>query len=68
VALSTDIRTFNMKYGVLSEVFDKDIYNLADRLVYLKRDKKRDVLFFAEISGHIKQLNFNNDKTTYATF
>jgi len=61
VSLSHDIRLFDMKYGVLSEIYDKDMFNISDKLVYVKRSKKHDRLFFADEHGYVKQLAYSNE-------
>jgi len=68
IALINDIRIYNMKYGVLSEVFDQENFNISDKLVYVNRIKNNDKIFFSDYKGRIKQLTFSNDTNNQKPF
>lgn len=62
VALINDIRVFNMKYGVLAEIYDKEMWNVSEKIIYMKRLKKKNRIMFSDYDGIIKQLDYNNEQ------
>jgi hypothetical protein len=60
IGTANDVRVFDLRYGVLSDLYNYEMYNIKDRLVYVNRSKKNDFLFFADDQGVVKQMEFAN--------
>ena len=70
VGLSGDIRVFSLRYGILSEIYDKELYNIDDgkKLVYFKKGTQSNNIFYVDYRGFVRQLMFSTNTKANAGF
>lgn len=51
-----NVRLFNIKYGVLSKYYDRDMYNLPDEIGYIRHSKDSRRIIIGGTEGSLKEL------------